>query len=74
MVRILEQLKSCPITEPLEFPATRDSVQSDVFGDSAYPQMMLRVGWASVNADPLPATPRRPLSEVVTGLDGSFFQ
>jgi hypothetical protein len=26
--------------------------------------MMLRVGGAAVNADPLPATPRRPLSEV----------
>lgn len=66
-------LSSCPITEPLELPETREAVQSDVFGDSGYPQMMLRVGWAPVNADPLPATPRRPLSEVVTGLDGSFF-
>ncbi|MGV0645181.1 NAD(P)H nitroreductase [Mycolicibacterium sp. XJ2546] len=67
-------LSSCPITEPLEFPETREAVRSDVFGDSAYPQMLLRVGWAPVNADPLPATPRRPLSEVVTGLDGSVFE
>ena len=35
--------------------------------------MLLRVGWAPVNADPLPATPRWSLSDVVTQLDGSAF-
>ena len=48
-------------SEPLEIPETREAVRSDVFGDSGYPQMLIRVGWAAVNADPLPATPRRPL-------------
>ncbi|MBV8928175.1 MAG: nitroreductase family protein, partial [Mycobacteriaceae bacterium] len=62
-------LASCPITEPLEIRATRDSVQADVFGLSGFPQMLLRVGWAPVNADPLPATPRRPVEEVVEWLD-----
>jgi nitroreductase len=67
-------LSSCPITEPLEIPETREALRADVFGDSGFPQMLLRVGWAPVNADPLPATPRRPLSEVVTGLDGAALQ
>lgn len=58
-------LASCPVTEPLETPGTRAAVRSDVFGDSDYPQMLLRVGWAPINADPLPATPRRELSEFV---------
>ncbi|OBG60509.1 MULTISPECIES: NAD(P)H nitroreductase [unclassified Mycobacterium] len=58
-------LASCPVTEPLEVPDTRAAVQSDIFGDSNYPQMLLRVGWAPINADPLPATPRRELSEFV---------
>ncbi|WP_179473316.1 Acg family FMN-binding oxidoreductase [Mycolicibacterium vinylchloridicum] len=58
-------LATCPVTEPLEIAETREAVRADVFGSSGYPQMMLRVGWAAVNADPLPATPRRPLSEVV---------
>lgn len=58
-------LASCPITEPLELVATRAAVRADVFGDSGYPQMLLRVGWAPINADPLPATPRRPLVHVV---------
>ena len=61
------------MTEPLEITATRDSIQSDVFGISGFPQMLLRIGWAPVNADPLPSTPRRPLNEVVTWLDGSTF-
>ncbi|MCX2931305.1 NAD(P)H nitroreductase [Mycobacterium sp. CVI_P3] len=66
-------LATCPVTEPLEVPETREAVRADVFGTSGYPQMMLRVGWAAVNADPLPATPRRPLSEVADWLnDGAF--
>ena len=64
-------LASCPITEPLEIAETRLAVQEDVFGAVGYPQMLLRIGWAPVNADPLPSTPRRPLSEVVVQLDGS---
>ena len=64
-------LSSCPITEPLEFADTREAVRRDVFGTEGYPQMLLRIGWAPVNADPLPATPRRDLSEVVSLLDGS---
>ena len=59
-------LASCPITEPLEIKEIRDEVGADVFGTSGYPQMLLRIGWAPANAEPLPATPRRPLSDVVT--------
>jgi nitroreductase len=58
-------LASCPVTEPLEMADTREAVRSDIFGDSNYPQMLLRVGWAPINADPLPATPRRELSDFV---------
>lgn len=66
-------LASCPVTEPLEIPDTRDAVRADVFGTSGYPQMLLRVGWAAINADPLPATPRRPLPDVADWLnDGAF--
>ncbi len=58
-------LATCAITEPLEIPRTRDAVRSNVFGGDGYPQMLLRVGWAPMNVDPLPATPRRRLSHVV---------
>jgi nitroreductase len=58
-------LACCPISETLEIRQTREAVRADVFGASGYPQMLLRVGWAPVNADPLPPTPRRRLSHVV---------
>ncbi|MGE2836776.1 Acg family FMN-binding oxidoreductase [Mycobacterium sp. SMC-4] len=64
-------LACCPITEPLEVAETRSTVRADVFGTDAHPQMMLRIGWAPVNADPLPSTPRRDLSEIMTTLDGA---
>ena len=58
-------LASCPVTEPLEIVETRKAVRAEIFGSSSYPQMLLRVGWAPINADPLPSTPRRELSEFV---------
>ncbi|GFG50346.1 NAD(P)H nitroreductase [Mycolicibacterium agri] len=67
-------LSSCPITEPLEVEDIRKRVAEDVFGADGHPQMLLRIGWAPVNADPLPATPRRPLHNVVRRLDGRAFE
>lgn len=61
-------LATCPVTEPLEIAETREAVRADVFGASGYPQMLLRVGWAPADADPLPATPRRPLQDVADWL------
>lgn len=58
-------LACCPITEPLEIRETREAVRADVFASSGYPQMLLRVGWSPLNADPLPSTPRRGLPDVV---------
>jgi hypothetical protein len=52
-------LASCPITEPLEIVETREEVRADVFGSDAYPQMLIRLGWPPVDAEPLPATPRQ---------------
>ncbi|MGH3543501.1 MAG: Acg family FMN-binding oxidoreductase [Mycobacterium sp.] len=66
-------LASCPITEPLEIVKIRAGVRTDVFGTSGYPQMLLRIGWAPVDAEPLLEAPRRPLSDVVTQLDGTSF-
>jgi nitroreductase len=58
-------LACCPLTEPLEVAETREEVHAEIFGGGHYPQMLLRVGWAAINADPLPATPRRDLAEFV---------
>jgi nitroreductase len=67
-------LASCPITEPLEIPQTREAVRANIFDFNEFPQMLLRVGWAPLNADPLPSTPRWPLADVVTRLDGTAFE
>ncbi|WP_155546643.1 Acg family FMN-binding oxidoreductase [Amycolatopsis camponoti] len=61
-------LSSCLLTEPLELPDVRESVAERVTGGS-FPQMVLRVGWAPANADPLPATPRRDLADVLQPLE-----
>ncbi|MCV7379187.1 NAD(P)H nitroreductase [Mycobacterium alsense] len=62
-------LASCPVTEPLEVAGTRESVRVEIFGGGDHPQMLLRVGWAPINADPLPATPRRDLADFVEWVD-----
>jgi len=67
-------LANCPVTEPLEITATRDAVQIEVFGMSGFPQMLLRVGWPTAEAELLPATPRRRLDDVVEPLDGAAFR
>jgi len=64
-------LASCPITEPLEIVETREQVRETLFPAGGFPQTLLRIGWAPVNADPLPSTPRRDLSDVVDWLDPS---
>lgn len=61
-------LATCPVTEPLEIPATREALRADIFGTSGYPQMLMRFGWAPADAEPLPATPRRPLPDVADWL------
>lgn len=64
-------LVSCILTEPLEIVETRDALQALVFGAGHFVQALIRVGWAPVSADPLPATPRRALRDVASRLDGS---
>lgn len=62
-------LASCALTEPLEVSASRATVRSDVLDDKGFPQMLVRIGWASINADELPASPRHTVAEIVEALD-----
>ncbi|GLZ27819.1 hypothetical protein Lesp02_00090 [Lentzea sp. NBRC 105346] len=48
--------------------STKDLVRNHVLGGTSCPQMVLRIGWAGFNADPLPPTPRRPLIDVLKEL------
>ena len=66
-------LASCPVTEDLEVAHTRETLRADVFGGHGHPQVMLRMGWATFNAEPLPEVPRRRLSDVTDWLPCSAF-
>jgi nitroreductase len=57
-------MASCPVAEPLETDEARTAMQDKLFGIIGYPQLLLRIGWPPVDADPLPAPPRRPLVDV----------
>lgn len=57
-------LLCCPLTQPLEVESTKDVVRQ-INGAGRTPQMVLRVGWPAVGTRPLPATPRRPLDDVL---------
>lgn len=61
-------LSSCPLSEPLENDATRIFLRDHVLDDAAFPQMVLRIGWAPLGSDPVPVTPRRAVDEVLTDL------
>ncbi|WP_028476915.1 nitroreductase family protein [Nocardia sp. CNY236] len=62
-------LATCPLSEPMELTETRTQIRTSVLQDTGYPQIVVRVGWSVTSADPVPATPRRPLDEVLGPLD-----
>ncbi|WP_249645584.1 Acg family FMN-binding oxidoreductase [Nocardia sputi] len=64
-------LATCPLSEPMELAGTRKRIRANVLDDTGYPQIVVRIGYAIPSADPIPATPRRPLDEVVQPLDPS---
>jgi hypothetical protein len=55
-------LATCPLSQVLEVPATRELVRTRVLDGFGFPQIVVRVGWPPVENAPLPATPRRPFS------------
>ncbi|MCP2292534.1 Acg family FMN-binding oxidoreductase [Nocardia amikacinitolerans] len=61
-------LATCPLTEPLELPELRRKVRQGVLNGTTHPQVVLRIGLLPAGTTPLPATPRRPLQEVLEPL------
>ncbi|MFI1912587.1 Acg family FMN-binding oxidoreductase [Nocardia sp. NPDC020380] len=58
-------LASCLQTEPLGIPDLAATIGADVMFDCAFPQALVRFGWVSSHAAPLPRTPRRPLADII---------
>jgi len=61
----LDNVAVVPLSQALEVDETRRELTSEVLGDLAYPQILIRIGWPVLDRDPLPPTPRRPLDETV---------
>ncbi|WP_369794423.1 NAD(P)H nitroreductase [Kutzneria sp. 744] len=59
------RMATCPLSQALEVETTRNLVRDRVLDGFGVPQIVLRVGWAPVNAAPLPATPRRPVDDIL---------
>jgi nitroreductase len=59
------RLATCPLTQPLETPATRESIRTGVLDGQMVPQLVLRIGWPADEPDPIPATGRRPITDVL---------
>jgi nitroreductase len=58
-------LAACPLSQPLEIADTRRAIRDDVLDAAAMPQLLLRLGWAPISAQPLPHTPRRDVDDVL---------
>ena len=58
-----------PISQPLEVPATREELRRLLLAGEGEPQLLLRLGWASISADPVPRTGRRPVDDTIQPLD-----
>lgn len=59
------RLATCPLSQPLEVDTIRDDLRETVLDGIAFPQLVLRIGWAPVGGEPLPATPRRAVGDVL---------
>jgi nitroreductase len=63
-------LAACPLSQPLEITDTRRMIRDEVLDGAAVPQLLLRLGWAPVSAQPLPRGPRRDVDDVLDRLPG----
>jgi len=54
-----------PLSQGVEVDNTYRTLQENVLGGRSCPQILLRVGWLHEGVEPLPATSRRPLEEVL---------
>lgn len=54
-----------PYTQPIEVGSTRHTLQHELLGDNACPQVLVRIGWPQRQHRPMPPTPRRGLDDVL---------
>jgi len=59
-------MATCPLTEPLKDTRNRLALACEVFDGEAHPQMLIRLGWAPTDGDPLAPVERRSVAETAT--------
>lgn len=64
------RLAACPLSQPLEIETIREQLRVSVLDGVAFPQLIVRIGWAPVGGEPLPATPRRATGDVLGAYPG----
>jgi nitroreductase len=67
-------LASCPLSQPLEVTDTRATIRDQVLDGTAYPHLILRVGWAPTSAPPLPHSPVRWTQDTIDYLPGTYMR
>jgi hypothetical protein len=65
-------LASDPISQPLEVADTRDELRRVCLDNRAEPQVLVRLGWAPISAEPVPPTGRRPVEETTDRFDSTW--
>jgi hypothetical protein len=65
-------LATCPLSQPLEVPATRAAIRDQVLDGAAHPHLILRVGWTPTSAPPLPRSPVRRTEDTIDHLPGPY--
>lgn len=58
-------LSLVPLSQVIEVEETRQALFEQIFFAMARPQILVRIGWQSVDRPPMPLTPRRALDEVL---------
>ncbi|MGY1607791.1 Acg family FMN-binding oxidoreductase [Geodermatophilus sp. SYSU D00700] len=69
-------LATDPVSQPLEVPGTRARLAElcapATPGPAGMPQLLVRLGWAPVSAEPVPPTGRRPVDDTIDRLDAPW--
>jgi hypothetical protein len=65
-------LSTCSLSLVMEVNATRSELRRRLLNDATEPQLLVRIGWRSRDSEPLPATPRLRLDEILEHATGPF--
>lgn len=62
----MDGLASMTLSQAVEVDRTREILRDELLKRAAFPQVLIRVGWAEDGLEPLPPTPRFPIDQLVS--------